>query len=179
MQWQCDRPFVVCAPRLGQRSQQAFCRCSQHHFLAPNVAPEHARANVVVVVPSFLVQVLTPVSRQSPFQPWVLVRAFCFCFWSSGLARQRHVQSPRCRRPPRLPHRRVDVRAWRVHSYWHLRLLFFSLPFGAARGRWGSPARGKSPACHRRFSHPCGIVHVLRPSVVRHRDRADISICEL
>jgi hypothetical protein len=147
------------------------------------VAPEHAHATVVVYA---LAQVLLPVSRQQPFPPWALVRAPCFCFllclcfWSSGLARQRHVQSPRCPCPPCLPsrhprrHRRprrwVDVRAWRVHSCWRLRLHFL-LRLGTARGCCGSSAGGKSPACHRRLSNPHGTVHVLCPSVVRHRYR--------
>jgi hypothetical protein len=149
------------------------------------VAPEHARATVVVYA---LAQVLMPVSRQSPFLVWVLVRApcscLCLCFWSSGLARQRHVQSPRYRCPPclrgrhprrhRRLRRRVDVRVWRVHSCWRLRL-HFALRLGTARGCCGSLAGSKRPACRRRLSNPHGTVHVLRPS----RDRVDISICDL
>jgi hypothetical protein len=77
MQWQCERPFVVCAP-CPQWCPSQFC-FSQHRFLAPNVAPEHARPTVVV--PALLAQVLMPVSRQSPFPPWVLVHAPCFCFY--------------------------------------------------------------------------------------------------
>ena len=151
------------------------------------MAPEHARATVFVPA---LEQALMPVSRQSPLPPWVLVHApcfcLCFCFWSSDWARR----SPRCWCPPCLrsrhprphphPHLRrwVDERAWRVHSCWRLRL-HFSLRLGTARGCCGSSARGKRPACHRRLSNPRGIVHVLRPSVVRHRDRVGISIYEL
>lgn len=158
------------------------CRCSQNRFLAaPNGAPERARATVFV--PALEQASMQAWSRRSPFGFWVSVGAPCFCFWSLGLGLARR-EPPRCRYPPclRSPHRRrhrrlrrwVDVHAWRVHSCWHLRLRLsvrFPLVLGTARGCCGSLARSKSLACHRRLSNPSGIVHVLRPSVVRYRDR--------
>jgi hypothetical protein len=88
MQWQCERPFVVCAPypqwcpSRFSRPQRATTQHSavRHPCVASGewleyAVPEHARsrATVIVVVPALLAQVLLPVSRQSPFPPWVFV----------------------------------------------------------------------------------------------------------